>query len=124
MTTEASRIVIDLDGTLTVHDPATSYAEQRPRHSVVESLRRYKEAGYIIVIHTARNMRTFAGNLGQINVHTLPSIIEWLREHEVPFDEIVIGKPWCGHEGFYVDDRAVRPAEFIGMLPGDPLPEP
>jgi len=24
-----------------------------------------------------------------------------------------IGKPWCGHDGFYIDDRAVRPRGFL-----------
>ena len=30
----------------------------------------------------------------------------------MPYDDIVIGKPWCGFEGFYVDDKAIRPSEF------------
>lgn len=64
---------------------------------------------------TARNMRTYEGNIGKINIHTLPIIIDWLNKHNVPFDEIIVGKPWCGNEGFYVDDRAVRPDEFSRM---------
>lgn len=69
--------------------------------------------GFSIVINTARNMRTYEGNVGKINANTLPIIIEWLNKHEVPYDEIYTGKPWCGFEGFYVDDKAIRPAEFI-----------
>jgi capsule biosynthesis phosphatase len=30
----------------------------------------------------------------------------------VPFDEVIVGKPWCGFDGFYVDDRSIRPKEF------------
>jgi capsule biosynthesis phosphatase len=45
----------------------------------------------------------------------LPIIIEWLDKHDIPYDEILVGKPWCGNEGFYVDDRAVRPSEFAAM---------
>ena len=41
--------------------------------------------------------------------------MEWLQRHEVPFDEIYVGKPWCGHEGFYVDDKAIRPDEFAKL---------
>ena len=26
-----------------------------------------------------------------------------------------MGKPWCGHEGFYVDDKAIRPSEFLAL---------
>ena len=57
-------------------------------------------------------MRTYDGNIGKIAANTLPIIVDWLKKHDIPFDEIHIGKPWCGQEGFYVDDRAVRPSEF------------
>jgi len=26
-----------------------------------------------------------------------------------------VGKPWCGEDGFYVDDKAVRPSEFLAL---------
>ncbi|HDV1602157.1 TPA: capsular biosynthesis protein, partial [Escherichia coli] len=52
-------------------------------------------------------------NIGLINKNTLPIIINWLDENNIPYDEIYVGKPWCGHEGFYVDDKAIRPSEFI-----------
>ena len=60
-------------------------------------------------------MRTFDGNLGKINRHTLPIVLNWLNEHSVPYDEIYMGKPWCGMDGFYVDDRAIRPEEFVNL---------
>ena len=60
-------------------------------------------------------MQTFSGNIGQINAKTLPTILEWLDNHNVPYDEIIVGKPWCGNDGFYVDDRAIRPNEFISL---------
>ncbi|ONG14085.1 hypothetical protein BXT95_26585, partial [Escherichia coli] len=54
-------------------------------------------------------------NIGKINIHTLPVIIDWLNENRVPYDEVIVGKPWCGDEGFYVDDRAIRPSELCNM---------
>jgi capsule biosynthesis phosphatase len=69
--------------------------------------------GFEICIYTARNMRTHDGNLGKINVYTLPAIIDWLNANDVPYDEIIVGKPWCGFDGFYVDDKAIRPSEFV-----------
>ena len=51
-------------------------------------------------------------NIGKITAKTLPIIFKWL-ENNVPFDEIYVGKPWCGNEGFYVDDKAIRPEEFV-----------
>ena len=112
-----NRIIIDLDGTLTVDDASRSYAEREPRHDVIAKLREYKALGFAICILTARNMRTYEGNVGKIAVHTLPIIHAWLDRHEVPYDEILIGKPWCGPDGFYVDDRALRPDEFARLSP-------
>jgi len=105
------KLIVDLDGTLTQAN-TSDYKNVLPRTDVIEQLKNYKEQGFEIVIATARNMRTYEGNVGKINIHTLPIIIEWLDKHSVPYDEILVGKPWCGHEGFYIDDRAVRPSEF------------
>ena len=109
------RLVFDLDGTLTIDDPQVDYAERRPNLEVVEKLREYRALGFEIVICSARNMRTFGGQLGKINVHTLPVILDWLARHDVPYDELHVGKPWCGTEGFYIDDKAVRPTEFARL---------
>lgn len=108
------RLIVDLDGTLTQAN-TSDYKSVLPRIEVILQLRKYKELGFDIVIATARNMRTYDGNIGKINVHTLPIITEWLDLHNIPYDEIIVGKPWCGHEGFYIDDRAVRPSEFVNL---------
>lgn len=104
-------IVIDLDGTLTI-DSDAPYADKPVNQEVVTQLNKYKEMGFNITIFTSRNMRTYKGNVGKINVHTLPTIIEWLEKHGVPYDEIQVGKPWCGFDGFYIDDKSIRPSEF------------
>ena len=107
-------LIIDLDGTITKAD-TSDYKNVKPNLEIIRQLRTYREQGFTITIHTARNMRTYEGNVDKINIHTLPVIIEWLTKHEVPYDEIIVGKPWCGHEGFYIDDRAVRPSEFAEL---------
>jgi capsule biosynthesis phosphatase len=113
---ERKRIVIDLDGTLCLEKaPGQSYADVAPNEAVVEKLREYRRAGFYVIVSTSRQMRTYEGNVGRINAHTLPVILDWLARHEVPFDEVHVGKPWCGFEGFYVDDKAVRPAEFAAL---------
>lgn len=108
------RLVIDLDGTITRGDNS-NYSEVQPNSNVVDRMRQYKSKGFEIVIHTSRNMRTYEGNPGKITANTVPIIIEWLNRHDIPYDEIWVGKPWCGFEGFYVDDRALRPDEFANM---------
>lgn len=110
------RLVVDLDETLTLPGaPGECYAERAPNLAMIAQVAEYRRLGFEIVIHTARNMRTFGGSLGKINAVTLPIILAWLDRHHVPYDEVHVGKPWCGHDGFYVDDRAVRPAEFLSL---------
>lgn len=108
------KLIVDLDGTLTQAN-TSDYKSVLPREDVIEQLVEYKKKGFDVIISTARNMRTYGGNVGKINVHTLPIIVDWLEKHNVPYDEILVGKPWCGHEGFYIDDRAIRPSEFATM---------
>ncbi|QUM79364.1 HAD hydrolase family protein [Moritella sp. 5] len=108
------KLVVDLDGTITLAN-TSDYQNVLPNISVIERLKEYQQKGFSITIFTARNMRTFEGNVGKINIHTLPIIVEWLDRHQVPYDEIIVGKPWCGHDGFYIDDRAIRPSEFSAL---------
>ncbi|MGK0254954.1 MAG: capsule biosynthesis phosphatase [Mariniflexile sp.] len=105
------KLIVDLDGTLTQSN-TSDYINVLPRMDVIDTLRDYHQKGFEIVISTARNMRTHQGNIGKINIHTLPIIIEWLDRYDVPYDEILVGKPWCGFDGFYIDDKAIRPSEF------------
>lgn len=109
------KIVFDLDGTLTISDPSVPYQNLEPNAPLVEKLREYRSLGYEIVICTARNMRSYENSVGKINANTLPIIIKWLNDHDIPYDEIHVGKPWCGTSGFYVDDRAIRPDEFVKL---------
>lgn len=108
-------IVMDLDGTLTVDAPGVPYADLLPNVEVVAKLREYRAQGFRVAIYTARNMRTHAQSIGRINALTLPGVVSWLQRHDVPFDEIHVGKPWPEAGGFYVDDRAIRPDEFVRL---------
>lgn len=106
------RLILDLDDTLCKR-LNEDYSDALPIAEMVEKVHEYKNAGFEIVIHTSRNVKTFNGNIGKISAHTLPVIVSWLKKHGIPFDEIYVGKPWCGQEGFYVDDKSVRPSEFL-----------
>jgi capsule biosynthesis phosphatase len=105
------RLILDIDDTIS-RSEGTSYDEAALIRPIRERILEYKALGFDIIFSSSRNMRTFGGNLGKINKHTLPAIIDWLTRHDIPFDEIYVGKPWCGDDGFYVDDKAVRPHEF------------
>jgi capsule biosynthesis phosphatase len=116
MITQEKVVVIDVDGTIAGRRAAgQSYADVPALPSIVSKIRRLKQQGYWIILYTSRNMRTFDGNIGRIMSQTAPVLIAWLAKHEIPYDELHFGKPWCGHDGFYVDDRAIRPREFLTL---------
>jgi capsule biosynthesis phosphatase len=80
---------------------------------MVDKIKGYKKQGAKIVFFSSRNMKTYNGNLGLINANTAPTMLKWLEKWGSPYDEIYFGKPWPGKKGLYIDDRAVRPDEFL-----------
>jgi capsule biosynthesis phosphatase len=110
--------VFDIDGTLCpIKKQDEKYEDLVPFSDMVEKLKYYKQNGAKIVLYTSRNMNSYQGNLGLINKNTAPVLSAWLAKWEIPYDEIVYGKVWPGHKGFYVDDRTVRPDEFLKYTP-------
>ena len=106
--------VFDIDGTLCpIKGKEERYEDLVPYANMVEKLKYYKSRGAKIVLFTSRNMNSYNGNLGLINKHTAKILTEGLDKWEIPYDEIMYGKPWPGHKGFYVDDRTIRPDEFL-----------
>ena len=112
----ASTIIIDVDGTLCpIKSADGSYRDLVPYPDVVAKIREYRGLGFRIALYTSRNMRSYQGNIGMINAITAPELVDWLRRWDIPFDELHYAKPWPGERGFYVDDRAVRPDEFLTL---------
>ena len=107
------KLIVDIDMTLTKGKGEIGYADAIVNIDLVNKIKEYKELGFSIVLNTSRNMNTYDNNVGLINKNTLPVILKWLEDNNIPYDEIYVGKPWCGHEGFYIDDKAIRPSEFI-----------
>ena len=106
----------DIDGTLCpIKKKEEAYIDLVPYPEMVERIRYYKEGGARIVLFTSRNMNSYKGNIGLINANTAKVLLEWLEKWQIPYDEIIYGKPWPGHKGFYVDDRTVRPDEFLKL---------
>lgn len=111
---QVKKLIVDMDDTITVTEKG-DYEHSKPILETINLLKKYKSEGFQIVIHSSRQMRTYGGQIGKINANTLPTIINWLKLHDVPFDEIIVGKPWCGFTGFYIDDKSIRPSEFHKM---------
>ena len=109
-----NKIIIDLDDTI-CSTKNGDYENSIPKEKVIKKIKEYKNLGFEIIIYTSRNMRTYKGNVDLIKANTLPIIIKWLEKFDVPYDQIIVGKPWPSFGGFYVDDKAIRPDEFINL---------
>ncbi len=111
---EGLSFVFDIDGTLCpIKGKDEKYEDMIPYADMVKKIREYKAGGAKIILFTSRNMNSYGGNIGLINANTAKVILKWLEKWDIPYDEIIYGKPWPGHKGFYVDDRTVRPDEFL-----------
>ena len=115
MVNKDPKLIVDIDNTITIHESSKEYSKKSPNPEVISKLREYKKKGFEIILFTARNMYTHQGDLGKINASTAPILVEWLAKHNVPYDGLIFGKPWCGEGGFYVDDKAIRPSEFTEL---------
>lgn len=103
-------IAVDVDGTLAQYD-GWKGAEVigDPIASVVDQVKKEKENGTRIIIHTTRT------NSAINKTHTTEQLVAivrgWLDKHSIPFDEVWsgTGKP-IAH--IYLDDRSVNVKDF------------
>ncbi|MEX0679274.1 MAG: hypothetical protein WD063_19515 [Pirellulales bacterium] len=110
------RICIDLDGVICgLREPGQPYADLQPVPGAVEKLRQLKAAGHYIIICTARHMKTCQGNVGMAVARQGAVTLDWLKKHNIEYDEIHFGKP---HAQVYIDDNAVR-FESWARIAGD-----
>jgi capsule biosynthesis phosphatase len=112
------KIVLDLDGTLTIDDPSREYPEKKLNESIALAVRNARDNFGPIDIFSARNMRTYKGDLQKIESFTRPIAEKWLEEKGVSYDNLTLGKPWCGVGGYYVDDRNLSLEEFVFKFSG------
>jgi capsule biosynthesis phosphatase len=109
-------IVMDIDGTICpIKQAHENYADLEPHADIVARLREYRSQGFYVILQSSRNMNTYDGNTGLITAKTGKVLLAWLDRHQIPYDELHLGKPWAGAGGFYVDDKAIRPDEFASL---------
>jgi capsule biosynthesis phosphatase len=96
------RIVIDLDGTISgLKKEGQDYSTVEVNPGAVEKIKNLKKQGHYIILFTARHMKTTKGNVGEVIKKVGNTTIEWLNKNDIPFDEILFGKPYGD---VYVDD--------------------
>ena len=95
-------IVVDFDDTIAEWAPFPKIG--KPIERVIKKLREIHKRGYVIVISSGR-FSDKEHPTKEIASH-VKEVKEWLKEHDVPFDEIwPEAKP---HGLLYLDDRAVN----------------
>ena len=109
------RYVFDLDDTLCkpnheFDDTHNKYALATPIHDMITAVQILMEEGHYIIIHTARRMVTHDGDLEAIEADVGQVTRDWLAQHEVPYDELIFGKPYGDT---YVDDKAMLPQTVL-----------
>jgi len=101
--------VFDLDGTICTQEKMGTYQDALPIEKIVEKIRVLWCLGDYIIIFTARGMNTFSGNILAIERNMRPITEKWLRDHDVPYHELIFGKPAAD---VYVDDKGCKPHEI------------
>lgn len=86
------RIIVDLDGTICSEEKTYSRCLATPKEGAVETLKKLRAQGTTIIIYSARTWMEYEMTK------------DWLDKHNVPYDQIVLGKP-IGD--YWIDDRAI-----------------
>jgi capsule biosynthesis phosphatase len=111
-------LVIDIDHTICFPNDSEKetfekYGKAKPIPVMIESIRKAKEKGYYIILFTARRMLTHDGDINKVIEDVGDITKNWLKEHNVPYDELRFGKP---NAIYYVDDKSIRPDEFVKLI--------
>lgn len=113
---EGSRtFCVDIDGVVATLVANNAYDRARPMTDAIAAVNALKRAGHRVVFHTARGSATGIA----WEERTRAQLLSWGLE----FDDLRVGKPAAD---FYVDDRALTPAQFLqlasSLAPQSPRP--
>ena len=109
-------VCFDVDGTIcSIKEPEESYSDVKPKQDIIDIINKLYYNDYHIILHTARGMRTYDGDIDNINKFVRPELEAWLLKHKVNYHEIIMGKPW-GPNVVYVDDNAYQPEQFMKTM--------
>ena len=103
---------VDIDKTICESPQGKDYSKCRPIEPVCAKLREENNKGTYIILYTSRNVRTFKGNIGLLNKHTNIVLAEWLKNNNIPYDEIYFNKPLGFGDLNYIDDKFLSIEEF------------
>lgn len=103
-------IAFDLDDVLCTRDrfakgKVDKYRTCTPNHEMIKIVNQCWEAGYRIIIFTARGMTGFNGNVHLIYTNLFDLTQKQLNDWGVKYHQLIMGK---AHYDLLVDDKAVN----------------
>lgn len=101
--------VFDIDDTISVHTNR-DYKNAKPIQPVIDKINFLHDSGCYIKLFTGRGMHSCNGDLKLIKERNEDILVNWLKEHNVKYDEIIFGKPLGD---VYVDDKGISVSEFL-----------
>ena len=112
------RICFDLDNTLVSYPTIPGdYSSVKPIEETIHLVRKLKEEGHTIIIHTARRMQSHKHNVGAAIRDIGKVTFDTLEKFNIPYDELFFGKP---NADIYVDDKSVNPLKgdytYLGLF--------
>lgn len=100
------RICIDLDGVICeLRKKDEKYEDLMPINEAINKIKELKNNNHYIIIYTARRMKTHNANIAKVVADIGKTTLDWLEKYDIPYDEIIFGKPWAN---IYIDDNAYR----------------
>jgi len=107
------RLCFDIDGTIAeLREFGQSYEEVKPKIGALTTLRRLKNEGHYIILHTARGMESNKANLGKVIATQSKILFDWLEKNHIPYDEVYFGKPSAD---VYIDDKGLKFDEWKNL---------
>ena len=104
------RIIVDIDDTLcTVID--RDFINAIPHQEIINKVNEYYDKGYEVIISTARGQNS-CKTIEEMQNKYFKVTTEWLDKVGVKYHKLEIG--YKQNADMYVDDKAIRPDEFIG----------
>lgn len=106
------RIVCDLDDTLC--RAGKDFGNAIPITDVIQRIRKLKNEGHVIIIYTGRGQLSCNGDIERIERKYRSIVSAWLKDNDVPCDELIFGKPLGD---LYIDDKAMSVDGFLDSIP-------
>ena len=104
-----SVLVFDIDDTISIHKNR-DYVNAIPIQPVIDKLNELHDRGYYIKLFTGRGQLSCKGNLALIIERNQAVLEDWLKRHNVKYDELIFGKPLGD---WYIDDKGMDVDDFL-----------